>query len=415
MNKSILTYLFLILFFIILVSTTCIHKQPALKEPGFPEAFIPDGIGVNIHFLGIPTKDMALLTEANIKLIRVDLTWAQVERERNEYNFSNFDQLVDAYEKQGGRILFILDYKNRLYGKEKSIKTDEQRNGFARFSQEAAKRYKDRGVVWEIWNEPNIAKFWGEEPNVDDYMALVKITCDAIREADRNSIIVAPATVGTDIKFIKGCAELGLFELVDGISVHPYRKGGPESVIKSYESLRNLIKEYTPKGKLKPRILSSEWGWGLSFLNMKTTGKKGAELKQASYLTRRFCIEAYAGIACAIYYKWRENNHGMIRSNYSLKPSYTAFKVLNEQLTGFCDTVSRLKIGDEEKDFILVFKGASGEKLVAWRIEGKETVSIPFKGKRVIAVDFLGKPVEFEVENRVLNLKLSEYPVFIAW
>ncbi|MCK4233651.1 cellulase family glycosylhydrolase, partial [candidate division WOR-3 bacterium] len=240
MNKSILTYLFLILFFIILVSTTCIHKQPALKEPGFPEAFIPDGIGVNIHFLGIPTKDMALLTEANIKLIRVDLTWAQVERERNEYNFSNFDQLVDAYEKQGGRILFILDYKNRLYGKEKSIKTDEQRNGFARFSQEAAKRYKDRGVVWEIWNEPNIAKFWGEEPNVDDYMALVKITCDAIREADRNSIIVAPATVGTDIKFIKGCAELGLFELVDGISVHPYRKGGPESVIKSYESLRNL-------------------------------------------------------------------------------------------------------------------------------------------------------------------------------
>jgi len=414
-NKTILTILLLLTLFFIFISATCIRKLPVSKTIGFSKVFIPDGIGVNIHFTGAPEKDLALIDEAHIKLIRADLTWANVEREKHTYNFSRYDLLINACEEKGIRVLFILDYKNRLYGKHKSIKTDEQRHGFARFAQEAAKRYKGRGVIWEIWNEPNMAKFWGEEPNVDDYMALVKITCNAIREVDRNSIIVAPGTVGIDTKFIKGCAELGLFELVDGISVHPYREGGPETVIKGYKTLRHLIKEYTPKGKPKPRILSSEWGWGLPYLEMRIIGKKGAELKQASYLTRRFCTEALAGIACAIYYKWREDDHGMIRFNYNLKPSYTAFKVLNEQLSGYCDDVSRLNFGDEEKDFIIVFKGKSGKKIVAWRTEGINIISIPFKGKKAKGVDFLGKPVEFDVENNILHLKLSDHPVFIAW
>ena len=148
---------------------------------------------------------------------------------------------------------------------------------------------------------------------------------------------------------------------------------------------------------------------------MRIIGKKGAELKQASYLTRRFCTEALAGIACAIYYKWREDDHGMIRFNYNLKPSYTAFKVLNEQLSGYCDDVSRLNFGDEEKDFIIVFKGKSGKKIVAWRTEGINIISIPFKGKKAKGVDFLGKPVEFDVENNIFHLKLSDHPVFIAW
>ncbi|TES91139.1 MAG: hypothetical protein E3J87_08395 [Candidatus Cloacimonadota bacterium] len=413
MNRTILSYLFLLSFLIFFISATCIRKTQESKFQNFPEPFIPDGIGVNTHFPGAPEKDMKLIKEAHLKLIRADLTWAQVEREKGIYNFKRYDQLIDAFEKQGGRILFILDYKNRLYGKEKSIKTDEQRDGFARFAREAAERYKGRGVIWEIWNEPNIKQFWGDEPNVDDYMALVRVTCCAIRKVDPTSTIIAPATIGIDTKFIRGCAELGLIELVDGISVHLYREGGPESVLKSHKILRNLIKNYTPEDKPKPRIISGEWGWGLTYLDSEIIGKKGAEIKQASYLTRRFLIEAYAGIACGIYYKWREDNHGMIRPNYSLKPSYTAFKVLNEQLTGYCNEISRLEIGDEEKDFILVFEGKSGKKLVAWRTEEIKTITIPFKGKRARGVDFLGKPVEFKVKNNILNLELSGEPIFI--
>jgi len=414
-NRSIPIKLLLGPLFLIIISSTCVRKTPISKEHEFPEVFIPDGIGVNIHFTGAPSKDIMLMKDANIKLIRADLTWTSVEKKKQEYDFTRYDQLIDTLEKQGTRILFILDYSNRLYGTEKSIKTEKQRNGFASFAAKAAERYKGRGVIWEIWNEPNFLRFWGEEPNVDDYMALVKVTCSAIRKVDPSCKIVAPALLGcAAVGFIKKCAERGLFEVVDGVSVHPYGEGGPEWVLDCYRDLRLLIDEYTPRGKTKPRILSSEWGWGLKYLDMDVIGKEGAELKQAAYLTRRFCSEALAGVACGIYYKWRENNHGLIRNNHSLKPSYTAFKVINEQLTGFCDKVSRLEISNNDTFFIIVFEGKAGKKLVLWCTEGTGTTAIPFKGKKAKGVDFLGKPIEFEVKNNILNIELTEQPVFLG-
>ncbi len=414
-NKAFLFYLLLFSLVLVFISATCSRKQSQPVYGDFPHVFIPDGIGVNIHFSGAPERDLKLMDQAHIKLIRADLTWTQVERKKGMYNFSKYDALVDSFEKQGGRILFILDYKNRLYGKEKSIKTEEQINGFARFAGKAAQRYRGRCIIWEIWNEPNIKKFWGEEPDPKNYMALVKATCMAIREADPHAIIIAPATVGCDGNFISKCAQWGLMDLVDGISVHPYREGGPETVLKCYANLRKIADKYPSKNGKKPRIISSEWGWGLSYLDLDSIGKAGAETKQAAYLTRRFCIEAYAGIACAIYYKWREDNHGMIRRNYTLKPSYTAFKVLNEELSGYCKTVTRMEIGNKEKDFVLIFKGDSGSKLVAWTTEGNTTIAIPMQGKKAKGVDFLGKPAALRTKNNILDLKLTGEPIFIEY
>ncbi len=409
---NILVLLSLAVFFL---SATCSQKTQPTAIGGFPETLIPDGVGVNIHFMGAPEKDLKLIEDAHIKLIRADLTWAGVEREKHIYNFSRYDELVDSMGKQGVRILFILDYKNRLYGMEKSIKTYDYRKAFANYAKAAAEHYKNKRVIWEVWNEPNIAKFWGDEPNPDDYMKLLHLTCKAIRKKDKNAVIIAPATVGCDLGFIENCAKLGLFELIDGVSVHPYREGGPESVLKCYTGLRKMMDKYVPSGRVKPKMVSSEWGWGLTYLDLEKLGAKHAKLKQAEYLTRRFCIEAYAGVTCAIYYKWRENNHGLINSNFKLKPSYTAFKVMNEQLDGHCNNVSRIEVGDIEKNFLLVFKGPKGKKLVVWRTEGKETISIPFERKNAKVLDFLGKPVKLEMKNNVLYIELTEQPIFIEY
>jgi hypothetical protein len=405
--------LLILLLSFLLTSATCSRKMDEQAKHDLPETLIPDGLGVNIHFLAAPQRDMDLIKAAHIRFIRADLTWAQVEREKGRYNFSQYDQLVDAGQTQGFRILFILDYGNRLYGQGRAITTDAQRTAFADYAAAAAARYKGKGVVWEIWNEPNIEQFWGMEPSVDDYMALVRITCKAIREADRNALIIAPGIIAFDTKFITSCAEKGLFDLVDGISYHPYREGGPESVLKSHHKLKGMIEEFTHHGKTKPRIISSEWGWGLSYLSEAIDGKVDPEMRQAAYLTRRFCVEAYAGVACAIHYKWREDNHGLIRSNYKPKPAYTAFKVLNEQLTRYSSSIARIEMGARDSVFIFLFEGPAGKKLAAWRVAGRETVAIPFKGREAKGVDFLGTPVRFNASNGMLELTISEKPVFI--
>lgn len=415
MSNLYLTKIAIIAVSFFLVSTTCIRQPPEVEKNNFPHNFIPEGIGVNIHFRGASQKDLELIQSAHIKLIRADLTWADIERKENVYNFSKYDELIDACKEKDIRIMFILDYKNKIYGSEKSIKTDRQRKGFARFAKKAAERYRGRGVIWEIWNEPNIKKFWGEEPNVDDYMALVEETCNAIRKVVPNALIVAPATCGCDKGFIKKCAQKGLLNHVDGISVHPYREGGPETVLNCHKGLRKIIARYAPEKQEKIKILSSEWGWGLSYLNMKTEGKKKAELRQAAYLTRRFCIEGFAGVSCAIHYKWRENNHGLIKNDYSLKPSYNAFKVINEQLDGYCQNISRLDIGDKEKDFILAFQGNSGKKIVAWTTEDSKNITIPLDNRNPKAVDFLGKDVKLDKKSGSVSVMISQEPIFIEF
>jgi hypothetical protein len=405
--------LILVVSFYLVVSSTCVEKQADTEVPSFPTKFIPEGVGVNIHFAGASHKDLNLIKEAHIKLIRADLTWATVERSLGSYDFSQYDKLVDVCTEEGIRILFILDYRNRLYGDEKSIRTERQRSGFALFAQEAVKRYKGRGIMWEVWNEPNIQRFWGEEPNAKNYMKLLKVTCAAIREVDKNALIIAPSTSGCDKGYIKNCATKGLFDLVDGISVHPYREGGPESVLKCYEDLRRMMDQFLPEGTKRPRILSSEWGWGLSYMTAEIDGEVAPQLRQAAYLVRRFCIDAYAGIACGIHYKWRENNHGLIRNNLSKKPSFTALKVLNEQLTGYDESITRDKIGSPDSTFVLVFQGTAGKKCVAWRIAGTETIRIPFSGKDLKGVDFLGNTTLLKVQNNTIEIEIGEKPIYI--
>ncbi|HUU69511.1 MAG TPA: cellulase family glycosylhydrolase, partial [Planctomycetota bacterium] len=147
---------------------------------------------MNIHFTGAPAKDLDMIQAAGFRFIRMDFTWQGIEKEKGKYAFEPYDQLTDGLEKRGIRALYILDYSNPLYEKERSVQTDEGRAAFARFAATAAERYKGRGIVWELWNEPNIF-FWQPQPSTDAYMALAKAAFPAMRAADPNAFLVAPA------------------------------------------------------------------------------------------------------------------------------------------------------------------------------------------------------------------------------
>jgi len=48
---------------------------------------------------------------------------------------------------------------------------------------------------WQIWNEPNIADFWSEQPSAKAYVALLKRAAPAIRNADPRARIVLSGLV----------------------------------------------------------------------------------------------------------------------------------------------------------------------------------------------------------------------------
>ena len=317
-----------------------------------PDLAIPNGFGVNIHFRGDP-KDLDMIADAGFKFIRMDLIWEAIERQKGVYEFekSGYDALTEGATRRGIRILYILDYSNRLYESERSVRTEEGRRAFAAFAEAAAARYSGKGILWEIWNESNIKLFWKPEPNVDDYCKLVKATAPGVKKADKTGLVVAPATSTIPFRWLEDCFKREMLDWIDVLSVHPYRPHPPETAIKDYGKLRDLIKRYAPPGKKMP-VISGEWGYS----NINWDNNRLSNEKQAQYLAREFLINLYCEIPVSIWYDWkndgtnpneREHHFGTVMHDLKPKAAYLAAKTLSSTLAGF-SIKERLDLGSVE-------------------------------------------------------------------
>ncbi|HOA53286.1 MAG TPA: hypothetical protein PKI05_13615, partial [Thermogutta sp.] len=217
-------------------------------EVAWPEPVVPAGFGVNIHFTDPRPGEMSMLAASGLKWIRMDFVWSATEREPGKYDFRAYERLLKALDEYGIKALFILDYTNRHYDQGLSPYTDEGRQAFARWAAAAAKHFQGRGILWEMYNEPNI-HFWKPKPNVEDYIKLAIEVGKAIRREAPGEIYIGPATSQIDMKFLEACFQAGLLEYWDGVSVHPYRQSPPETVLAEYQKLAELIAKYAPAGK----------------------------------------------------------------------------------------------------------------------------------------------------------------------
>lgn len=62
--------------------------------PPLPPLAPRDGLGVNIHFTKAKPGELEMIRAAGFKWVRMDFTWAATEKEKGEYDFSAYDQLL---------------------------------------------------------------------------------------------------------------------------------------------------------------------------------------------------------------------------------------------------------------------------------------------------------------------------------
>src|ERR1700752_4370800 len=80
-----------------------------------PEQVLPQGVGINIHFVRGHDKDLDLIAAAGFKVVRMDFSWSAIERHKDRYDWAEYDELTTNLEKRGIRPMYILDYSNPLY------------------------------------------------------------------------------------------------------------------------------------------------------------------------------------------------------------------------------------------------------------------------------------------------------------
>jgi hypothetical protein len=163
----------------------------------------PTAFGSQIYASDDVTQSVALLAACGSTLIRVGA---------NADDFAYFDALFAAAAAHGMRVIVISEYAS-------------QPVDLAAYAARAVtfqKRYGVYNPIWEIWNEPNLARYWGAPPDVAAYSALAIATATALRKAGAREIL-SGGTSGIDVNWIYGMGTRGVFDAVTGCAVHSYK------------------------------------------------------------------------------------------------------------------------------------------------------------------------------------------------
>lgn len=387
------------------------------------ELVVSAGLGVNIHPSAHIHEDIAALATLGLRVVRMDMSWDQIERRQGHYDFSRYDPVIDALGTYGIRPLCILGYNNTLYERTTAPqnyvvgpRTDEVRQAFARFAAAAASHFQGRGIAWEVWNEPDYTLFWYPTPLADDYMALARPTIQAIRRADPQATIVAPALIGleprylTSWTFLERCLALGLADLIDVLSVHPYRLDAPESVTADYQRLRALLARQAPRHGNLP-LISSEWGYS-SWISQE---------QQAAYFVRLNLLNLLNNLPMSIWYDWRDddsdpqqvnNNFGLLSSTGQPKPVYHAARTLLTELSGF-SLVKRVAL-PIDTDYALLFSNGTVSKQVLWTATSPHTITLTANTPTVRLTSATGEAHSQPTTRGRLAIALTGTPQYFA-
>ena len=390
-----------------------------------PAANLPtveESLGVNVHFIEPKPGEVKMIAEAGFRWVRTDFFWEVTERERGQFDFSAYDRLLKQLDDFHIRALFILDYGNPLYTKGKSVRTPEARAAFARWAVAAAKHFSDRGVIWELFNEPNNPMFWPPEPNAGEYNALAQEAGRAFRAAVPNERLIGPATAAIDLNFLQSCFMARSHDLWSALSVHPYRQTNPETVAADYARLREMIdKAGSERGKLN--IISSEWGYSSAWSRMN-------EERQAMMLTRAFLTNLANGVPLSIWYDWRDDGtdpgepehhfglvgneyKGELASAYEPKRAFLAAKTLTTVLKGF-RFQQRLNAGGPD-DYVLLFVKGDESRIVAWTASpAPHPLAIPhLSGQFSVTTMTGGNSGRAVATGDALTIDVSQSPVYL--
>lgn len=420
-NKSLFRKISIVVFIIVYIFTINYDRKfNKQRHSTFFSDIIPNGSGVNIHFTGNPI-DIDLIKDAGFKIVRQDIFWEALEKKPAIFDFENsgYDELTEALLDQGIRPYYILDYSNSLYEpSNKAIVTKEGEDAFIRYVDEVTSRYKNKKIIWEIWNEPN-GTAWQPKPNFVEYASLVKRASKTIKENDPSGTVVAPALAelnDNSLKWLEEIFKLGTLNYIDAISVHPYRGENPETVVGDYKALRKLVGQYSSKNI---PILSGEWGYSMK------PGWRGlniSEDSQADYLVRMFLINLLSDIPITVWYDWKndgtdlynsEHNFGLRQNDVNIaKKSYLAINTMNYILSGF-KLNTQVHIGSPN-DYVLNFKNEQGETVIVyWTSESKHKVNIPLENQKNEILDIYGKKVEDVQGKGTVETEIFNSPRYI--
>ncbi len=270
----------------------------------------------------VADRDLSLIKEAGFGWVKQGFGWRDIEGAcKGCFDWSFTDRIVDQVERHGLDMVVRLDHQPYWAG-EYTNGPPANYNDFGDFVYALASRYKGRIRAYEIWNEPNLSREWGDQPpNPAEYTALLKIGYQRIKEADPNAMVISAGLTPTsrwdhvavpDVEFLKGMYAAGAKPYFDALGAHAAGyKAPPEAdpgevaehpvwgnpgdpsppelkrvyCFRHVEDLRQVMVEH---GDADKQVAILEFGWTTDPIHPAYAWHAVTEEQQADYLVRAY-------------------------------------------------------------------------------------------------------------------------------
>jgi hypothetical protein len=161
----------------------------------------------------VADRDLGLLQDAAFNWVKQYFAWQDIEGAgKGQYDWTRTDRIVEQVEQHGFKLLVRVSQDPDKPFWAGNPPGNSQH--FADFLAAMAKRYKGRIGAYQIWNEPNLAREWGnQQPDPAAYAQMLRLAYKAIKTNDPNATVVtagmAPTTQDDaiampDLKFYQG-------------------------------------------------------------------------------------------------------------------------------------------------------------------------------------------------------------------
>jgi hypothetical protein len=183
----------------------------------------------------IADRDLKLVEDAGFRWAKQEFAWREIEPARKgDFDWSRTDRIMDQIDVRLG-----VQPEWAASGFPEVGPPDNLQD-FADFVTAVATRYQGRIDAYQIWNEPNLSREWGNRPpNAAEYTEMLKAAYEAIKAVDPYPLVIsagmAPTTRNDDVArpdtfYIQEMYDAGAAPYFDALGAHgPGYAAAPET------------------------------------------------------------------------------------------------------------------------------------------------------------------------------------------
>jgi hypothetical protein len=197
----------------------------------------PTGVGVQAHLWGYPDtteRDLRLVQDAGFTWVKVNFPWAYVEGDlKGRFEWNEPDRIVDAVQRSNLKLIARVGMQpawaraDRVFPE---VGPPDRLADWGDYLYALSQRYKGRIAAYEIWNEPNLAREWGnQQPSAAEYVKLLRVANLAVKKGDPDALLItgglSPTTdlsdrARADTVYLQEMYAAGAKGLFDLLGVH---------------------------------------------------------------------------------------------------------------------------------------------------------------------------------------------------